>query len=133
MPVADLEAQHIVQCLMPIWLSKKETAKRVRQRIDVVMRWAKAMGYRTGDNPAALEGNLEYLLPAQKQEVSHHPALAFEELPSFWTALSAIQTVFADALRFFILTAARSGEVRGSTCGIRLTLRRRCGASQRPV
>ena len=115
MPVADLEAQHIVQCLTPIWLSKKETAKRVRQRIDAVMRWAKAMGYRTGDNPAALEGNLEYLLPAQKQEVSHHPALAFEEIPSFWTALSAIQTVSADALRFLILTAARSEEVRGAT------------------
>ena len=96
-------------------MTKKETARRVRQRIDAVMRWAKAMGYRTGDNPAALEGNLEYLLPAQKQEVSHHPALAFEDLPSFWTALSAIQTVSADALRFLILAAAKSGEVRGAT------------------
>jgi integrase len=115
MPVGDIEPQHVTACLSPIWMTKKETAKRVRQRIDAVMRWAKAMGYRTGDNPATLEGNLEYLLPAQKQEVSHHPALAFEELPSFWTALSAIQTVSADALRFLILTAARSGEVRGAT------------------
>ncbi len=115
MPVGDIEPQHVTACLNPIWMTKKETARRVRQRIDAVMRWAKAMGYRTGDNPAALEGNLEYLLPAQKQEVSHHPALAFEDLPSFWTALSAIPTVSADALRFLILTAARSGEVRGAT------------------
>ncbi len=114
-PVADLEARHVVQCLKPIWLSKKETAKRVRQRIDAVMRWAKAMGYRTGDNPAALEGNLEYLLPAQKQQVTHHPALQYEALPSFWKQLEEVQTVSADALRFLILTAARSGEVRETT------------------
>ena len=111
MPVADVEARHVVQCLKPIWLTKKETARRVRQRIDAVMRWAKAMGYRTGDNPAALEGNLEYLLPAQKQQVVHHPAM----LPAFWDELSSLQTVSADALRFLILTAARSGEVREAT------------------
>ena len=115
MPVADIEARHVVQCLKPIWLTKKETAKRVRQRIDTVMRWAKAMGYRTGDNPAALEGNLEYLLPAQKQTVVHHPAMPFEQLPAFWEELSSVQTVSADALRFLILTAARSGEVRAAT------------------
>jgi integrase len=73
------------------------------------------MRYRAGDNPAAWEGNLEFILPKQGQEVSHHPALAFEDLPSFWTELSAIQTVSADALRFLILTAARSSEVRGAT------------------
>ena len=112
MPVADIEARHVVQCLKPIWLTKKETAKRVRQRIDTVMRWVKAMGYRTGDNPAALEGNLEYLLPAQRQTVVHHPAMPFEHLPAFWEELSLVQTVCADALRFLILTAARSGEVR---------------------
>ena len=115
MPVADLEARHVVQCLEPIWLIKKETAKRVRQRIDTVMRWAKAMGYRTGDNPAALEGNLEYLLPAQRQKVVHHPAMPFEQLPAFWKELSSVQAVSADALRFLILTAARSGEVREAT------------------
>ena len=115
MPVGDIEARHVVQCLKPIWLSKKETAKRVRQRIDAVMRWAKAMGYRTGDNPAALAGNLEYLLPAQRQTVVHHPAMPFELLPAFWEELSSVQTVSGDALRFLILTAARSGEVREAT------------------
>ena len=115
MPVADVEARHVVQCLKPIWLIKKETARRVRQRIDTVMRWAKAMGYRTGDNPASLEGNLEYLLPAQKQTVVHHPAMPFEQLPAFWEELRSVQTVSADALRFLILTAARSGEVREAT------------------
>ena len=111
MPVGDIEPQHVTACLNPIWMTKKETARRVRQRIDAVMRWAKAMGYRTGDNPAALEGNLEYLLPAQKQEVSHHPALAFEDLPSFWTELSAIQTVSADAPRFLIITKGNRNAV----------------------
>ena len=115
MPVADIEARHVVRCLKPIWLIKKETAKRVRQRIDAVMRWAKAMGYRTGDNPAALKGNLEYLLPAQRQTVVHYPAMPFEQLPAFWEELRSVQTVSADALRLLILTAARSGEVREST------------------
>ena len=54
-------------------------------------------------------------MPNQKYEVSHHPALAFEDLPSLWTELSTIQTVSAGALRFPILMAARSGEVRGAT------------------
>ena len=115
MPVGAIEPQHVTACLNPIWMTKKETARRVMQRINVIMRWAKAMKYRAGDNPAAWEGNLEFILPKQGQEVSHHPALAFEDLPSFWTELSAIQTVSADALRFLILTAARSGEVRGAT------------------
>jgi len=115
MPLGDIEPQHVTAILNPIWMTKKETARWVMQRINVIMRWAKAMGYRAGDNPAAWEGNLEFILPNQKHEVSHHPALAFEDLPSFWTELSSIQTVSADALRFLILTAARSGEVRGST------------------
>ena len=115
MPVADVEARHVVQCLKPIWLTKKETAKRFRQRIDTVMRWAKAMGYRTGNNLASLEGNLEFLLPAQKQQVVHHLALLFEQLPAFWSQLEEVQTVSADALRFLILTAARSGEVLKAT------------------
>ena len=115
MPVGDIEPQHVTACLNPIWMTKKETARRVMQRINVIMRWAKAMKYRAGDNPAAWEGNLEFILPNQKHEVSHYPALAFEDLPSFWTALSSMQPVSADALRFLILTAARSGEVRSAT------------------
>jgi len=115
MPVGDIEPHHVTASLKPIWMTKKETARRVMQRINVVMRWAKAMRFRTGDNPAAWEGNLEFILPNQKQVVSHHSALAFEDLPTFWTELSAIQTVSADALRFLILTATRSGEVRGAT------------------
>ena len=115
MPVANIEARHIVECLQPIWLTKMETAKRTRQRISTVMRWAKAMGYFNGENPAALEGNLEYLLPVQKRKVVHHPAMPFEQLPEFWDELSPIQTVSADALRFLILTAGRTGEVRKAT------------------
>lgn len=117
MPVGDIEPQHVTACLNPIWMKKKETARRVMQRINFIMRWAKVMKYRAGVNPAAWEGNLEFILPKQGQEVSHHPALASEDLTSFWTELSAIQTVFADALRFLILTAAISGEVRGATWG----------------
>ena len=115
MPVGDIEPQHVTAILNPIWMTKKETARRVMQRINVIMRWATAMKYRAGGNPAAWDGNLEFILPNQKHEVSHHPALAFEDLPSFWTELSAIQTVSADALRLLILTAARSGEVRGAS------------------
>ena len=113
-PVQDIDARDVVACLKPIWLTKIETAQRVRQRIEQVFYWAKAMGYYEGENPTTLRGNLEYLLPKQKKVVTHHRALSYEEVPDFWNSLKACSGVAVDALRFLILTAARSGEVRGA-------------------
>ena len=113
-PLFKIEPSNIEKCLSPIWLEKKETAGRVRQRIEDVLDWAKVMGFRDGENPARLKGNLEHLLPKQKKIVKHQPALSYKELPVFWTCLQEIESNSADALRFLILTASRSNEVTGA-------------------
>ncbi len=63
LPVAQVDLVHLVKVLEPIWISKTETATRVRQRIESVLAWAKVRGYRNGDNPARWKGNLEHALP----------------------------------------------------------------------
>ena len=76
---------------------------------------AKAQGLRSGENPAAWRGNLSHDLPRRKKdEVTHHPALAYEAIPEFFQKLRARESISALALEFCVLTAARSGEVRGA-------------------
>jgi integrase len=99
-----------------MWVAKPETARRVRQRIEAVLDWAMARGHRPeGLNPARLKGNLAYALPRARGQHEHHPALPWRDVPRFWQSLAMRQGAGADALRFLLLTAARSGEVRGST------------------
>jgi hypothetical protein len=75
--VASIETGHICKILEPIWTSKTETASRVRGRIERILDWAAARGYRSGDNPARWRGHLDKLLPprGKVQRVRHHPAL----------------------------------------------------------
>jgi integrase len=82
-----------------------------------VLSWATVSGYRTGDNPARWKGNLEHALakPARLQKVTHYPALPWQEVGAFMTELRKREGIGARALEFAILTAARSGEVRGAT------------------
>ena len=102
--------------LEPIWPSKPETASRVRGRIEAVLDWATARGYRAGDNPARWRGHLDQLLPARSKvaPVKHHPALPYDELPAFMAELRQQDGIAARALEFAILTAARTGEVIGA-------------------
>jgi len=117
LPVADVNVALVMRAIEPIWAEKSETASRTRGRIEMVLDWAKVRGYRQGENPALWKGNLSHLLPARSkvQKVQHHPALPYAELPAFWQKLTAQLGMGAQALRFAILTAARSGEVRGAT------------------
>jgi integrase len=105
------------QVLEPIWSTKPETASRLRGRIERVLDWAKARGFRAGENPAHWRGHLDQLLPARSKvhNVQHHAALPFSELPPFMTALRERAAVAARALEFAILTAPRTGEVIGAT------------------
>jgi integrase len=114
--VASIETGHICKILEPIWTSKAETASRIRGRIERVLDWAAARGYRSGDNPARWRGHLDKLLPPRSkvQRVRHHPALPWQELPEFMAALRANRSLSARALEFTILTAARTGEVMGA-------------------
>ena len=103
--------------LRPIWSVKPETASRVRQRIEAVLDYAGAIGLRSGDNPARWRGHLDNLLPkpTKVRAVEHHAALPWQETPLFVADLAKREGIGARALAFAILTAARSGEVRGMT------------------
>ena len=113
--VGSIETPHVLDVLKPIWSKKPETASRVRQRIEAVLDYAAAKGIRDGVNPARWRGHLQNLLPKPSavRAVEHHPALDWRELPKFMHELAQRNGVSARALEFLILTAARSGEVRG--------------------
>ena len=115
-PIAEVSTEGILGVLQPIWLSKPETASRVRGRIERVLDAAKVKGLRSGDNPARGRGHLDLLLPKRsKASIKHHAALPFLQVASFMTSLSKRPAIAARALEFTILTAARSGEARGVT------------------
>lgn len=118
-PVQDLDTAAVLEVLRPIWERIPETASRVRGRIEAVLDAAKAQGWRSGENPARWRGHLAALLPSPRkvQAVQHQPALPWPQVPAFLAALAARDGIAARALRFAILTAARSGEVRGMTWG----------------
>ncbi len=114
--VSDVDQALVLRVLEPIWKEKTETASRLRGRIESVLDWAKGRGYRTGDNPAAWKGNLDAQLaaPTKVAKIEHHPAVPVDELGAFMARLRAAEGMGALALEFAILTAARSGEVRGA-------------------
>lgn len=114
-PIDQIGTDDILSILRPIWTKKAETASRVRGRIERVLNAAKVRGFRSGENPAAWHGHLQLLLPKrQRLQRGHHPALPFEHLPMFWQKLTLISTISSAALQFLILTAVRSGEIRGA-------------------
>jgi integrase len=115
--VRDIDKAQVVSVLTPLWATKTETATRIRSRIELVLDWATANGYREGPNPARWRGHLDKLLakPSRVAKVQHHPALGVGEVGDFMVRLRAASGVGALALQFVILTAARSGEVRGAT------------------
>lgn len=113
MLVSDIGTDHILKVLEPIWLKKTETASRVRGRIESILSWSTARGYRNGENPARWRGHLDQMLPARSkvQRVRHHPAMCYSELPEFMAELRKEKGVAARALEFTILTASRTNEV----------------------
>lgn len=116
LPIADVTTELVVKVLAPIWGSKTETATRLRGRIESILDWATVSGYREGDNPARWRGHLENLLanPHKIAPVQNHPALPWGDMPKFMIDLRAREGVAARATEFAILTACRSGEVRGA-------------------
>jgi integrase len=114
--VQAVDVALVMQALEPIWQNKPETASRVRQRIEAVLDWAKALKFREGENPARWRGHLENLLPAPTKirQVEHHAALPYSEIGAFMGAVRGQEGVAARALELTILTAARTGEVIGA-------------------
>jgi integrase len=112
--VAEIDTPILLKFLEPIWRVTPETGSRIRGRVEKVLDWAKARGFRDGDNPARWRGHLEHLLRA-RPKAEHHSAMPFAELPAFMGKLRGKASISARALEFLILTATRSGEVRGAT------------------
>jgi integrase len=114
-PVAAITVDDAVAILRPIWATKTETAIRLRGRCEAVWEAARARKWCSGENPFVWRGSLKPLLaePSKIRKVKHLAALPWEEMPGFMRELAKQDGVTALALRFLILTAKRSGEVRG--------------------
>ena len=114
--ISDLDTDLVLKAIEPIWISKAETASRVRQRIETVWDWARARKYVEGENPARLRGHLDKILAktAKVKHVKHHAAVPYKEIAAFITKLRGRKGSSALAMEFMILTAGRTGEVRGA-------------------
>lgn len=118
-PVQAVDVALVMKAVEPLWTVKPETASRVRGRIESILDWATARGFRAGDNPARWRGHLENLLPKKSKvrRVEHYAALPYAEISTFMADLRQRESVAARALEFAILTAARTGEVIGAQWG----------------
>ncbi|MBI4923072.1 MAG: integrase arm-type DNA-binding domain-containing protein [Devosia nanyangense] len=118
MQVDQITVEDVLKVLKPIWTSKAETASRVRGRIEQILGWATAMGYRTGENPAQWKGGaLPHLLPAtgKVSKVEHRKAVPYQDVPKLMAELRKNGSTSAKALMFTILTGARTTETREAT------------------
>jgi integrase len=109
--VDQIQTPDVLRALSPIWLTKSETARRVRQRIGTVLDWAGSVGYRQGENPTV---GVTKGLPKQQKSNSHHAALPYTEVPSFVARLRSSDNdgqIARLAFEFLILTAGRTSEI----------------------
>jgi len=118
LPVAAVDTGAVVKIIQPMWRDKTETASRVRGRIESILDYAAARGWRDRNtlNPATWRGHLDKLLPKRSKvaRVQHHNALPWREAGAFMQRLRQNGSAGAQCLQFAILTAARSGEARGA-------------------
>ncbi len=115
MPIDAIATEHVLATLKPLWLTRAETAARLRSRIEIILDAARASGHRTGENPARWRGHLDKLLPKrEKLSRGHHKAMPFDDVPAFVKTVRSMEGLAPVALEFAILTAARTGEVLGA-------------------
>jgi integrase len=115
-PVNAITTADVLATLSPIWTTVPETARRVRNRIELILDFAAAHEWRDGDNPAAWKGRLEALLPDQRKvnAKKHFAAMLWKELPAFMARLRANPDNGVRALELLILCASRPAEVAGA-------------------
>jgi integrase len=113
LPVQAIDTALVLQILQPIWLEKPETASRIRGRIESVLAYASARGWRDANNPAAWRGHLNAILPmpTKVKAIRHMPALPWKDIPAFMSALRAKNSLTARAVELQVLTALRPGEL----------------------
>lgn len=116
LPIAEIAVGDVKECLLPHWQERPETADRLRSRIQAVIDYGIAHGWRQTDNPARWRGLLDKIMPKrQKLTRGHHAALPYAMAPAVVAKLRESSGTAARAVEFLILTAGRSGEVRGAT------------------
>lgn len=113
LPLRQVGVDEVVQVMEPLWRSKHTTAVKMRTRIRLILDWAEAMGWRTGDNPANSKA-VDIRLGAASHAVRHREAIPYQQMPSLYQALVEVGKVRADVTRFMILTAVRASEAIGA-------------------
>ena len=113
MSVKEINSSHILRILSPIWVTKAETAKRVRQRLSTVFKYCIAQQWRT-DDPANIA--IVEALPNPKRKVQHRKSISYNDVSGFIETVSKSTAGLSTklGLEFLILTATRSGEVRNA-------------------
>ncbi|WP_026942503.1 tyrosine-type recombinase/integrase [Hellea balneolensis] len=115
-PIETISTDDVLKVIKPIWVSTPETGRRTRNRIEAIIDYAKAKGWREADNPARWKGHLKEILPKQRDTVKHYSSLPYAEMPDFVTTLrERIANHGATSLNmlgFVIMTAARTNEAR---------------------
>jgi integrase len=117
LPVAAIDTPLVLKCLQPRWLEVPETLSRVRGRIETVLGWAAASGYRPpGENPARWSKHLAAVLPGRNQvaKVQHFASMPYRDVAQFMADLAAREGIAAKALAFTVLCASRTGETIGA-------------------
>ncbi|SMP37177.1 tyrosine-type recombinase/integrase [Shimia sagamensis] len=112
MPVDSIDQPEVLMCLSPIWTEKHETARRLSQRIKIVLDVAKSKGFRSGENPVTAIKDAQ-VLPKVKAKPKHHMAMRWQDVPAFFADLKTRNAMSAKALMFTCLTGSRTGEVLG--------------------
>jgi integrase len=113
--VAEIDTETVLAVLKPIWSTRRETASRLRGRIELVLSAAKAEGLRSGENPALWRGHLDHLLSRAPKMKEHLPALPYPELPALMERMRGMTSIVSKALEFSILVGARADEVISAT------------------
>ena len=116
MPIDSIGQPEIMMCLAPIWTEKHETARRLAQRLKIVLDVAKSKGFRSGENPVTAIHDAQ-VLPKVKAKPKHHSAMGWQSIPAFYADLKTRDAMAAKALMFTCLTGSRTGEVLGMKWG----------------
>ncbi len=113
-PLAQLATEDVIRVLKPIWYCKRETARKLQGRIQMIFSYAKAGKLYVGENPAMWKDHLCHYFPVLSgpHHVKHHRSLHYGLLPGFFAQLIQLDTIGSKALQYTILTAARTSEVR---------------------
>ena len=110
MLVSQITSTDVLKVLAPIWIEKADTAKKIRQRLRMIIKWARAQGYYTGDDPVKLA---ERAPPKVKASGTHFKSVSYDDLPEIIDRLqeSSVSLATRLALEFLILTASRTTEL----------------------